>query len=224
MALADVLKAPVVKPVVLGFFDIKGAPLRGWSGPGVFIPTDTGDADLDNELFVEAAGPVDITDIHETAGMGGPVTITFSAAEFDDEEFVQEIIADRRVYMRRKAKLWRFFLLQDESAVHPDFMPLYSGVMVAAETHREPGKPATIAITIDQDLSKASTAPVRWVDHQQFYPGDTASTFINDLTRGPLATAISGGSRDTGGTQAGAAGGYPNDWTSFPGWFGATQR
>src|SRR5690606_18465746 len=108
------------------------------------------------------------------------------------------------------------YLSEDESSVHPEYQSLYSGVMTGAETHREIGKPALISITVDQDLSKAASAPVRLIGHQVFYPTDTASTYINDLTRGPLASVVSGGSRDTGGSTAGAAGGYPNDWSGFP--------
>lgn len=190
MALSDVLQAAVVKPVLVGWLDFKDSPVRGWSGPGAFVPTGTGDPDLDGQAFIEAESAVDVTDIHEDTGLGGPVTITFSAGELDNGEAVaQELVSDRRPFLRRKARLWRFFLNESESAVLPEYTPMFSGVMVGAETQREPGKPALISVTCDQDLSKAQAAPVRWIDHQVFESGDTASTFINALNRGGIASA-----------------------------------
>lgn len=189
MSLDTVLQAAVVKPVIVGYLDIKDSPLRGWSGAGAFAPTETGDDDLDGNTFVEAEGAVDISDFAQDMGIGKPVTVTFSAGEFDDEDVVQQLIADRRLILGRKAKFWRFLMLDDESGVHPDFDVIFSGVMTGASSTRQSGQAAQITITCDQDLQNAQIAPLRWIDHQFFFPGDTASTFINDLSRGPIASA-----------------------------------
>lgn len=218
MALIDVLSGPVVRPVIAGLLDIKDAPIRGWTASGAFVPTETGDDDLDGNTFLEIDSAIDISEITQDRGIGQPVTITFSAGNMDQEAVVDELVKDRRNFLGRKAKLWLFFLNADEDSVLPEFTVLFSGVMVAAETQRQVGRPAVISVTCDQDLQHAETAPVRWIDHMLFYPDDTWSSFLTDLSRGPIGTAQSGGSRDTGGQTAGAAGGYPNDWTGFRGW------
>jgi hypothetical protein len=189
MALADVLAAAIVRPALVGFLDFASDPVRGWTGPGTFAPSGTGDPDLDGDTFTSTGGALHITAFAQDQGLGGPVTVTFAAGEMDDEEIVQQIVADRRAYLGRRARFWLFFLNEAESAALPEFDSLFTGVMVHAETNRQPGQPATIAVTCDQDTQKAYNAPVRWADHQRFYPDDTASTFINDLVRGTIAGA-----------------------------------
>lgn len=189
MALADVLAGAIVRPAIVGFLDFASDPVRGWTGPGTFAPAGTGDADLDGDTFASAEGAIHITPFGQDQGLGAPVTVTFAAGEMDDEEVVLQIVADRRAYLGRRARFWLFFLNQAESSVLPEFDSLFTGVMVHAETSRQPGQPATIAVTCDQDTQKARGAPVRLVDHQRFYPDDTASTFINDLVRGTIAGA-----------------------------------
>jgi hypothetical protein len=189
MALADVLAAATVRPVVVGWLDFADDPQRGWDGPGTLMPTGTGDDDLDGETFLSAAGAIEISDIKQDQGIGGPVTITFAAGEMEDESIVTQLIVDRRAYLGRRAKFWRMFLNAGESAVLPEYDVLFNGVMVAANTDRRTGAAATIAVTCDQDLQKARTAPLRLIEHQVFYAGDTASSFINDLARGPVAGA-----------------------------------
>lgn len=189
MALADVLAAATVHPVTVGWLDFKTDPLRGWDGPGAFAPVATGNSDLDGNTFVHAEGPVLVSDITDGGGIGQSLSITFSAGEMDDEEAFLQLVVDQRLFMGRTAKLWRFFLEDDESAVLSDFSVLFSGVMVGAEMTREAGSPALVTITCDQDLGKARFGPARWIDHQQFYSTDTWSTFVNDIGRKPIASA-----------------------------------
>jgi hypothetical protein len=189
MAIADVLGSRVVRPVYLGFFDFKDDPVYGWTGPGILIPTATGDADLDTNVFLPTAGVVSTTDFVEDQGIGGPVTLTFAAGNMGDEEIFLQLVGDRRKFQGRRARFWLAFLEEDESDILPEIENLFSGVMTGAETERQPGKPATISITCDQDLGAPNKPPIRYIDHQVFYPGDTASSHINDLVRGPVAVA-----------------------------------
>lgn len=187
MSIEDVIAASVVRPVYIGWFDFKDDPIRGWTGPGVLVPTGTGDSDLDSETFDSVAGAIDISDFTEQGGLGGPITITFSAGEMDDEDIVLQLVGDRRAFQGRTVRIWLAFLNAAESAILPEIEPLFTGIMVSAETSRQPGQPATIAITCDQDTQKARTRAVRLIDHQVYYPGDTASTYMNDLARGPIS-------------------------------------
>jgi hypothetical protein len=194
MALDAVLAAAIVRPVTIGFLDIKDDPVHGWDGPGVFAPTGTGDPDLDGETFGSAAGAVEITDFVEDMGIGDKVTVTFAAGEMDDEEIFQQLVADRRTFQGRKARFWRGFLTADESGVLADMDALFTGVMVSAETQRQTGKPSTISVTCDQDTQKArGVGPARWSDHLFFYPDDTGSSHLNNLSRAPIAAAERGG-------------------------------
>lgn len=187
MALEDVLAAATVRPVHVGWLDFKDDAVRGWTGPGTFAPTGTGDADLDGETFNSAEGVVDINGFGQDMGIGSPVTVTFAAGEMEDEQIFEQLVADRRAFLGRKARFWLAFLSADESAVLPEIEPLFSGVMVAADTERQVGSPAVIRVTSDQDTQKRASAPVRWIDHQFYNPTDTASSFLNDLSRGALA-------------------------------------
>lgn len=189
MAIADVLVAAVVRPVVLGWLDFKDDPVRGWTGPGTLVPSGTGDADLDGDTFGSAEGVVEVTSFSQDRGLGAPVTVSFAAGEMADEQIFEQIVGDRRVFQARKARFWLAFLNAAESAILPEVEPLFTGIMVGAETERQTGKPAMIAVTCDQDVQKAFSAPVRWIDHQTFHPSDTGSSFVNNVARGSTAGA-----------------------------------
>lgn len=188
MALEDNLAATIVKPVHVGFLDFKNDPVRGWTGPGLFLPSGTGDSDLDGQTFSNVAGAVTISDFAEGRGIGEPVKITFAAGNQVDEEVFQQLVVDQREFMARRVKIWLFFLNADESSVLADYTVLFNGVMVGAELSRQPGQPATVIVSCDADLKAAENADVFWTNHQRFYPSDTGSVFINHI--GTKATVI----------------------------------
>lgn len=210
MALEDLLTASVVRPVHIGWLDFRNDPLYGWTGPGAFAPTGTGDTDLDNNVFLGVEGLVAVTDFSEDQGMGGEISITFAIGQdiagwvMGESEVgldylgspagagFDQIVLDRRAFLGRKAVVWLGFLSADESAVQPEIQRVFSGVMVGASTHRQTGQAATITVTCDQDTQKARGIPVRLIDHQVFYPTDTATSFINSLARGAVGTGILG--------------------------------
>jgi hypothetical protein len=183
VALEDILKAPVVKPVFIGFFDITSDPIRAWTGPGTFAPSSTGDADLDGHTFGEAIGIVQVSDFTESQGLADEWSISFSVGDANLDPFTQ-LVVDRRVFVGRKAVVWRGFLLADESGVSPYINRVFTGVMVGATMERQAGGASIITLTCDQDLQKASQSDARLIDHQFFYPGDTASSFMANLSRG----------------------------------------
>lgn len=199
MPLADVLAAAEVRPVTVGFLDIHTDPVRGWTGPGTFAPTGTGDTDLDGFTFSSVEGAVEISDFIDNQDIGGEVTVSYAAGEMADEEVFQQLIVDRRAWFGRRAKFWRFFLAADEGSVGSEFYTLFNGVMVGAGISRQAGGPSVISIRCDQDIQKARPVPpARWIDHQRFYTFatspvtfDTATSFMNDLGRGGIASGRS---------------------------------
>lgn len=183
MALADVLGAAIVRPVHVGWLDFKTDPVYGWTGPGSFAPSSTGDSDLDGNTFVPTAAAVAISDFVENQGFGKPLQLTFAAGDMEDEEIFQQLVVDQRAWLGRRAKFWLFFLTADESTVLSDFSVMFNGVMIGASLQRQPGQSAVIQITCDYDLQKARRPPTRWIEHGMFYSGDTATSYMNSLGR-----------------------------------------
>ena len=209
MAIDDVLTAPTVRPVHIGFFDIKDDPIYGWTGPGLFAPTGTGDLDLDDNVFESAAGAIDVTEFHEDQGIGSALSLTFAVGEEyggwilgqsqlgidalgDPKGSIwDQIVIDRRQFLGRKAVIWLGFLNSDESGVLSDIQRMFTGVMVQASASRRTGSGTTITLKCDQDLQKANVPPSLIVDHQNFYSGDAFSSYMADLARGPVSGAVS---------------------------------
>lgn len=208
MSLDTVLSGATVRPCLVGLLDIKDDPVYGWTGPGAFAPTGTGDTDLDDNTFLSAEGAVQISDFVEDSGIGAGLELTFAVSEdlggflLDESELdvdplgdpggpvYDQLVQDRRAFMGRPAIIWLVFLDTDETSVLADFERVFDGVMVAASSSRQSGQQQTITLGLDQDLQKARWAPARVADHQAFNPGDTFSTFGGDLSRGPVAGAV----------------------------------
>lgn len=210
MTLQARVTGPVVRPVLVGFFDFVNDPAFGWTGPGLFTPTGTGDPILDNNIFSSAEGAITISEIGESAGGARPIQLAFSAHD-NDADIIRQIVRDRRVWQLRKAKLWLFFLMDNEISVHPEYVQLFSGVIAQATTSREPGQPATITLECDADLRRSGNAPARLLDHVRFNPADLFSSFLLKLATGQVATAgtpSAGGAAGSGG--GGRSGGLGN--------------
>jgi hypothetical protein len=218
VALADVLAAPTVRPVYVGYFDIKDTPVRGWTGVGTLLPTGTGDADFDDFTYDSAEGAVDVSDLIENQGIGGEISLSFAVSEniagwimgtsqvgvsfLGDPggPIYDQIIIDRRHFLGRKAISWLAFLTEDESGILPEVERIFAGVMVGCSMQRRTGQPTLVTLNCDQDTQFAQMAPARLMDHQFFNPNDTATSFLNDLVRGPIA----GGGTVTGGGPPGS--------------------
>lgn len=188
MTLEQRLTGQTVRPVFAGLFDIAGDPALGWTGPGLFAPTGTGDPDLDGNIFSSVEGAADITDFIETMSGSRGVSVTFSAND-NDAPIMAQIVRDRRVWRLRKAKIWLFFLMDDEKTVYPEYRQVFSGVIAEAKTARRFGQPSTIILDLDVDVQNAGGASARWLDHSRFNAGDMFSSFIIDLAKGPIAGA-----------------------------------
>ena len=208
MTLADRVTAPVVRPVFVGFLDIKDDPVYGWTGPGVFAPTGTGDPDLDGNVFTSVEGAVEISDFVENMGSGRPISLTFSAPD-NDARIVRQIVRDRRAWQLRRAKLWLFFFSGDQVSVLPEYQQLFSGVIAQAQMSRRPGEAATIIIDLDTDLRGAFSAEARLTDLPRFRPDDKFSSFMVPLASGPIASATyTSGHVYPGRVRGGGGGGF----------------
>lgn len=177
------LEADAVRPVLIGRFDILTDPLAAWTGYGTFAPTGTGDAALDGQTFFAMAPFMELSDVKEDQGIGGPTTIVISGHDLD-EELLRQIIRDKRQWRGRKAWLWLGLLNADEATVVSNPARIKTGVMTQMITSRN-GEEATVTVTIDQDLGQARGSLFRWLDHIRIYATDTWSTFIVQLSNQP---------------------------------------
>ncbi len=177
------LEAGTVRETLLGRFDILTDPLIAWTGPGTFAPTSTGDAALDGQIFVNMAPYVEMTDVIEDQGIGGPVTMTVSGHDLDFE-LLKQIVNDKREWRGRSAWLWLGLLNADEASVVPNPMRVKTGVMTHMQVKRD-AQGATVTVTIDKDLGRAQDVPWRWLDHVRLFPADTWSSFILELSNQP---------------------------------------
>ena len=182
-AMSTALQARVVRPVLIGRLDIASDPVTAWLGPGIFAPTGTGDTALDGESF-DPLGPfVAMDDIQEDQGIGGPVSLTLTGQDMD-EDLLRQVVLDKRNWRGRDAWLWLGLLDNDQHSVVADPVRIKTGVMTKMQVHR--GKDtATVSVTIDQDLGNARSAPFRWIDHSRLFPSDDWSVFITRLANRP---------------------------------------
>lgn len=180
MTLEAITSDRTVRPVYVGWLDIKDDPIYGWTGPGAFAPSGTGDAVLDSNVFLQLDSAVELSGFSVSADGTKPVRLTFSAHD-ETAAAMRQIVRDRRVWRMRRAKIWRFFMMPDNASVFPEFQQMASGFISRMTYSRSPGSPATIAVEIDSDLALTSGAPLRWIDERGPW-----SSFIADLQRGPI--------------------------------------
>ncbi len=206
------LEAGVVREVLLGRFDILTDPLIAWTGPGTLAPTSTGDAALDGQIFVNLAPFMEMTNIVEDQGIGGPVTMTISGHDLD-EDLLRQIVRDVRQWRGRGAWLWLGLLNVDEATVISNPVRIKTGVMTQMTVHRD-REGATVSVTIDKDLGRSSSVPWRWIDHPRLFAADTFSSFVIELANKPEGFGdprLSGSDPlDGARTDGDAAGDYRN--------------
>ena len=178
------LQQDEVLPVLIARLDIVGDPIYSWTGPGLFVPTGTGDSALDGNTYDPAEAFIDLSVIKEDQGIGSPVTIT-AKAHLRNEPLLRQIVKDKRVWRGQPAYLWLGLLNTNESAVIPNPTRIKTGVISSIIVTRSDDA-ASIDLVIDTDLGNARSAEFRWLDHARYHPGDTWSSYILKLANKPL--------------------------------------
>lgn len=182
-AMSTALAERVVRPVLLGRLDILTDPVIAWTGPGVFAPSGTGDAPLDGQIFVSVAPFIQMTNIVEDQGIGGPVTLSITGQDLD-EDLLRQIVRDKRQWRGRSAWLWLALLDVDEATVIADPVRIKTGIMTQIQVASS-AKDAVVNVTIDRDIGNARSSAFRWVDHPRLFPADTFGTFVSKLANKP---------------------------------------
>lgn len=182
-AMATAIEQPVIRPVLIAYLDIASDPIAMWTGAGTFLPTGSDDAVLNGKTFYPDQSFIDVSEIVEDQGIGGPVTISLKADELD-EDALRQIVRDRRAWRGRNAYLWMGLLNTDLNAVLEYPVRIKTGIMTRVVVNRSYGQ-VNLEITVDVDLQNAKSAPFRWLDHQRIYDGDTFSSYIIELANKP---------------------------------------
>ena len=177
------LQARTVRPVLVGRLDILTDPITAWTGPGVFAPSSTGDAALDGQIFGTMAPFLEMSNILEDQGIGGPVQLMLTGHDLD-ETALQQIVKDKRQWRGRGAWLWMGLLNSDEATVVANPLRVKTGIMTSFIVHRTKDM-YSVTVIIDRDLGNAKSAPFRWIDHARIIAGDTWSTFVITLANKP---------------------------------------
>ena len=208
------LEAHIVRPVLIASLDIAGDPIKGWTGPGLFMPVGTGDTALDGNVFDPQEAPVEISDFVDNQGIGEAVTITMAAVDLD-QDVIRQLIRDKRKYLGRRATIWFALLDETEAGVLPNPERLKTGVIVSMSMSRNKEQ-ETIEIIIDEDLGGSRGGELRIIDHTKFWADDTFSSFVHKLVNRPggIKGSVSSG---------GGGGGFSKYGDRFDGIGGAMQ-
>jgi hypothetical protein len=190
-AMQTAIQQPVIRPVLIAYLDIDSDPITMWTGAGTFMPTTSGDAILNGKTYYPSESFIDVTDIVEDQGIGGPVTITLKANDID-EDALRQVCRDRAAWRGRDAYLWLGLLDTDLKSVYADPVRIKTGIMTSMTVNRSYNE-VFIQLVVDVDIQNARTAPFRLLDHQRVHAGDTFSSFMVELSNKP-----SGLERSTG--------------------------
>lgn len=182
-AMRGAIEKRVFQPVVIAYLDIQGDPIAMWTGNGDFQPSGTGDVVLNGKTFLRSESLVDISDIEQDQGIGGPVTLVLKANELD-ESALRQVVRDKRLWLGRRAYVW--LGLYDDAAkqVLSDPIRLKTGYLVSAQVIRDKNQTG-LQFTIDSDLQNAKGVPLLWTDHPNFATGDLFTAFVVELGNKP---------------------------------------
>jgi hypothetical protein len=181
-ATEDAMRERVIRPVVLAVLDFSSDAIAMWTGPGLLASSGYADPALNGRIFDPDKAFLDIGDISEDQGIGGPLSIV-AKGEALETDALRQIVRDRREWRGRKAYIWFGLLDDDDKELVGEPVRIKTGVMTEVKTSR--GQDYGVSITIDADLRNSSSAEWRWVDHPAGKPGDTLTAFVFDLANKP---------------------------------------
>jgi len=194
----DAVEQKTFRPVVIAFLDILGDPIAMWTGNGEFAPSGGADPVLNGKVYYRSESFASISEIQQDEGIGAPVIVTLKANDLD-ESALRQVIRDKRKWLGRKAYVWLGVYDEDGKTVLSEPVRIKTGILAEAQISRSAGD-VSLEFSIDSDLQNARSAPLRLVEHQAIFSGDTFSSFIIELANKPSGFINdSVGGRTTGG-------------------------
>ncbi len=177
------LDARQIKPVHFAFLDFVGDPVRANSSGHDWTPTGTGDADLDDELFIGISHSfVDVSPVKVGRSGSDSVTVRLSGLPVIDEDTLT-LIGDPSNWQGRLARLWR--VIRDASNVQQGgYQPYYTGYMTALKIGGT-GEGQYILITVETYLAAFSAAANRtYLDQGRYDSGDLSPKAALSIANG----------------------------------------
>lgn len=191
-AASAALDADFIQPEFFAFLDIVGDPIRCTTYGRDIVPTGTGFAELDGQMFYGIRGDlVDVSPVRAKQGGTDRVTAKISGLLGLDQETLDQI-GDRANWQGRVAMLWR--MIRDTTgAQQGGIQHYYTGYMTALQIGGGPTT-QTIEMTIEGWLAAFSQASNRtYLDQAEFDPDDHSAeasiAIANGISTSP-ATAV----------------------------------
>jgi len=181
-ATEDAMRERVIRPVVLAYLDIRSDPIAMWTGPGLLSTSGYNDPALNGRIFDPDKAFMEVGDISEDQGIGGPLSIV-AKGESLQTDALRQVIRDRREWRGRKAYIWFGLLDDEEKELVGEPVRIKTGVMTEVNTSR--GRDYGVSITIDADLRNSASAEWRWVDHPAAKPDDLLTAYVFALANKP---------------------------------------
>ena len=162
--------------------DIDNDPIRVWTGPGVFAPTDTGDLALDGQTFESVGGAPIIQVSPVTDGPDGvsQLSLSLGGADLNKDAAIQ-FLRDRRSYQGKRAYVWECLL--DENYTDAFARRFYTGII--SHFSFQDGDDAVITCTLDRDIRLLRNPPRKMTRQREIWPGDTFADYAVDAANKP---------------------------------------
>jgi hypothetical protein len=138
---------------------------------------------MNGQIFGNMAPFLEVSNILEDQGIGGPVQLTLTGQDLD-EPALRQIVRDKRQWRGRQAWLWLGLINADEATVIADPLRMKTGVMTSFIVNRTENS-YSVTCVIDRDLGNSKAPPFRLIDHSDHVPNDTWSDFIIKLANKP---------------------------------------
>jgi hypothetical protein len=191
VAMQTAVDGPVFRPVLIAFLDIQTDPIGMWTGVGTLMPSGTPDSIINGKTFYPLSAFIDVSEIKEDDGIGGPVTVRLKGARLD-EDALQQVVADKRQWQGRSAYLWLGIYNAQLNAVLEYPIMVKAGILTRVRVMRSIDS-VSVDFTIDEDMGDASGVPFFITNHREFYPSDTFSAYMVKLANKPGGLESSSG-------------------------------
>ena len=192
----------VVQPAWFIFLDVRGDPLRIWTGPMNITLSGQSDTPLNGE-WLASSGLVEIGEIVDDENGSGPTTLSMSGVDPGEPGFKQ-IIADGRLWRLRKGIIWLSYMNdQGELAFTPRRKK--TGRMDDLRMLQDESS-SQIMLNLEGFAARAAEAlGTRYSEQRDVDPTDTSQDYAADLAnrQPPIGDPDAARNRGGGGTGGG---------------------
>lgn len=190
------LAQPIIRPHLVGWFDITGDPVRATTAPYTVTFSGTGDTDLDTYTFKGAddndSDPqvVDLSPVRHKESGSDTLVVTLSGIITLDSTLLTAL-GTRSNWQGRDARLW-MMLYDEANAVVGNVWNIYTGYMSAVSIGGSP-EGQTISVSVESYLASLSEPSNRTLLSQKDYDsGDLSAEKSIAIANGTSALGNAG--------------------------------